>query len=94
MLHLTGRCNLECQHCCRDGSPRRREQLPCAWVVDSLRAAPGLGIASVYPTDGAPLLYPRFAEVAGVAHAVAGLNTTVCTNAALSRPRDADLLAG
>jgi len=94
MLHLTGRCNLECQHCYMDGSPRRREQLPYDWVVDSLQAAPGLGIASVFLTGGEPLLYPRFAEVAGVAHAVAGLKTTVCTNATLVRPHDADFLAG
>jgi Fe-coproporphyrin III synthase len=94
MLHLTGRCNLECQHCYMDGSPRRREQLPYDWVVDSLRAAPDLGIASVFLTGGEPMLYSRFAELAAVAHSVEGLSTTVCTNATLVRPRDAELLAG
>ena len=94
MLHLTGRCNLECQHCYMDGSPRRREQLPYEWVADSLRAAPDLGIGSVFLTGGEPMLHPRFADVAEVAHSVEGLTTTVCTNATLVRPRDAELLAG
>lgn len=94
MLHLTGRCNLECQHCYMDGSPRRREQLPFDWVAESLRAAPELGIGSVFLTGGEPLLHARFSEVAGVAASVPGLTTTVCTNATLVRQREAELLAG
>ncbi len=77
MLHLTGQCNLECRHCYMDGSPRRREQLPFDWIVESLRAAPGLGIGTLFLTGGEPLLYARFREVADVAAAVPGLTTKV-----------------
>ncbi|NGZ83709.1 radical SAM protein [Duganella aceris] len=93
MLHLTGRCNLECRHCYMDGSPRRREALPFDWVAQALRAAPGLGIGTLFLTGGEPLLYARFADVARVAAEVAGLATTVCTNATVVRRRDAALLA-
>lgn len=93
MLHLTGRCNLECRHCYMDGSPRRREALPFAWIEQALHAAPMLGIGSLFLTGGEPLLYRRFAEVAQVAAQVEGLATTVCTNATVVRPRHAELLA-
>lgn len=94
MLHLTGRCNLECRHCYMNGSPRRRERLPFEWIEQALRAAPELGIGSLFLTGGEPLLYRRFPELARIAAGVAGLSTTVCTNATVVRPRDADLLAG
>jgi MoaA/NifB/PqqE/SkfB family radical SAM enzyme len=77
-----------------DGSPRRREQLPFDWVADSLRAAPDLGIGSVFLTGGEPMLYSRFADVASVAASLQGVTTTVCTNATLVRQREAELLAG
>jgi MoaA/NifB/PqqE/SkfB family radical SAM enzyme len=93
MLHLTGRCNLECRHCYMDGSPRRREALPFAWIEQALQSAPALGIGTLFLTGGEPMLYPRFAEVAQAAAEVEGLNTTVCTNATVVRPRHADLLA-
>jgi len=93
MLHLTGRCNLECQHCYMEGSPRRREQLPFDWIAQSLRAAPQLGISSLFLTGGEPMLYGRFAEIAGLAAEVEGLSTTVCTNATLLRTGDAALFA-
>lgn len=91
MLHLTGRCNLECKHCYMEGSPRRREVLPLAWVADALRAAPELGIANVFLTGGEPLMYPHFKEAARIAASVDGLKTTICTNATLVRPADAAL---
>jgi Fe-coproporphyrin III synthase len=93
MLHLTGRCNLECQHCYMNGSPRRKEELPFDWIVQSLNDAPSLGITSLFLTGGEPLLYPRFMDIAKVASDVGGLSTTVCTNATLLRDRDAHILA-
>jgi MoaA/NifB/PqqE/SkfB family radical SAM enzyme len=93
MLHLTGRCNLECQHCYMEGSPRRREYLPFEWIEQALRDAPAMGIGSLFLTGGEPLLYPRFSDVAHVAADVKGLSTTVCTNATLVRSREADLFA-
>ena len=92
MLHLTGRCNLECRHCYMEGGPWRRERLPFDWIVDSLGVAPELGIGSVFFTGGEPLMYPRLAELARVA-AAGGLSTTICTNATLVRAQDADLFA-
>jgi MoaA/NifB/PqqE/SkfB family radical SAM enzyme len=93
MLHLTGQCNLECRHCYMEGSPRRREQLPFAWIEQAVRSAPALGIGSLFLTGGEPLLYSRFADIAGVAAQVGGLTTTVCTNATVVRKSEASLLA-
>jgi MoaA/NifB/PqqE/SkfB family radical SAM enzyme len=93
MLHLTGQCNLECRHCYMEGSPRRREQLPFDWIEQAVRSAPALGIGSLFLTGGEPLMYARFADVAGVAAEVEGLTTTVCTNATIVRPSEAQLLA-
>ena len=42
MLHLTGRCNLECKHCYMEGSPKRKERLPFEWIEQCLRDAPEL----------------------------------------------------
>ena len=36
MLHLTGRCNLECKHCYMEGSPKRKERLPFEWIEQCL----------------------------------------------------------
>jgi Fe-coproporphyrin III synthase len=91
MLHLTGKCNLECKHCYMEGSPRRREVLPLAWVADALRVAPELGIATAFLTGGEPLMYPHFKEAARIAASVDGLKTTVCTNATMVRPAEAAL---
>jgi MoaA/NifB/PqqE/SkfB family radical SAM enzyme len=93
MLHLTGQCNLECRHCYMEGSPRRRERLPFDWIEQSVRAAPSLGIGSLFLTGGEPLMYPRFADIATIAAQVEGLSTTVCTNATFVREREAKLLA-
>lgn len=93
MVHLTGRCNLECRHCYMEGSPRRRERLATPWVVESIRAAPGLGIGSLFLTGGEPLLHPDFVEVAEAAGAAEGLATTICTNATLLRLPDAERFA-
>ncbi len=93
MLHLTGQCNLECRHCYMEGSPRRREHLPLDWIAQAVRAAPSLGIGSLFLTGGEPLMYARFADVAGVAAEVSGLTTTVCTNATIVRKSEARLLA-
>jgi len=56
-----------------------------------LRVAPELGIGSLFITGGEPLMYPRFSAVARAAAEVEGLSTTVCTNATLVRPREAEL---
>ena len=93
MVHLTGRCNLECRHCYMDGSPRRRDRLPLDWVLDAVRTAPVLGIGSLFLTGGEPLLHPNFAELAEAAGAVTGLSTTICTNATLVRQREAERFA-
>jgi MoaA/NifB/PqqE/SkfB family radical SAM enzyme len=93
MLHLTGQCNLECRHCYMEGSPRRRERLPFAWIEQAVRAAPALGIGSLFLTGGEPLLYQRFEDIARVAAQVSGLTTTVCTNATVVRAPEAKLFA-
>lgn len=91
MLHLLGRCNLECGHCYMEGSPRRREQLPLEPVLRTIEECPALGIQTLFLTGGEPLLYRGLFQVLEVAASVAGLKTTVCTNGTLLSPRHAGL---
>jgi MoaA/NifB/PqqE/SkfB family radical SAM enzyme len=93
MLHLTGRCNLECVHCYMDGSPRRRDALPYDWVARTLRDAPALGIGTVFLTGGEPTLYPQFDAVLAQAAETEGLSVTLCTNATRLKPHHAALFA-
>jgi len=93
MLHLTGRCNLRCQHCYMNGSPNRQEQLPFEWIVETLGIAPSLGISTLFLTGGEPLLYPQFIDIARIASSIEGVSTTVCTNATLIRQHHANLFA-
>jgi MoaA/NifB/PqqE/SkfB family radical SAM enzyme len=93
MLHLTGRCNLECVHCYMEGSPRRRDVLPYDWVSRALRDAPALGVGTVFLTGGEPTLYPQFDAVLAEAAATEGLSVTLCTNATRLKAHHAALFA-
>ena len=93
MLHLTGRCNLECRHCYMDGGPWRRERLPKTWVLDAIGAAPELGIGSLFLTGGEPMMYPHLVEVLQVAGGIDGLDVTLSTNATLINSHFAEALA-
>lgn len=86
MLHLLGRCNLECLHCYMEGSPRRREQLPLESVLQAIGECSALGIGTLSLTGGEPLLYPGLDRVLEAAARVPGLQTTVCTNGTLLNP--------
>ena len=59
MLHLLGRCNLECAHCYMEGSPRRRERLALNTVLQAIAECKALGVGSVSLTGGEPLLQQR-----------------------------------
>jgi MoaA/NifB/PqqE/SkfB family radical SAM enzyme len=80
MLHLLGRCNLECAHCYMEGSPRRREQLPLELVLRAIGESEQLGIGTIVVTGGEPLLYRGVERVLKAAAAVPGVQTTLCTN--------------
>ena len=82
MLHLLGRCNLECLHCYMEGSPHREEQLPVDSVLSAVGECQALGIETLFLTGGEPLLY-RGLDAVLEAAARAGLQTTVCTNGTL-----------
>ena len=86
MLHLLGRCNLECLHCYMEGSPRRQEQLPLDCVVRAIGECPELGIETLFLTGGEPLLYQGLDQALEAAARVPGLQTTVCTNGTLLSP--------
>jgi MoaA/NifB/PqqE/SkfB family radical SAM enzyme len=79
MLHLLGRCNLECAHCYMEGSPRRREELPLELVLRAIGESEALGIGTIVVTGGEPLLY-RGVERVLEAAAASGAQTTLCTN--------------
>jgi MoaA/NifB/PqqE/SkfB family radical SAM enzyme len=83
MLHLLGRCNLECLHCYMEGSPHRQEQLSVEAVLRTIGECQALGIGTLFLTGGEPLLYRNLDQVLEAAAGVPGLQTTVCTNGTL-----------
>src|SRR5260370_42697682 len=89
MLHLLGRCNLECLHCYMEGSPKREEQLPVEPVLRAVGECPALGIGTLFLTGGEPLLYRGLDQVLEAAAQTTGLQTTVCTNGTLLTSRQA-----
>jgi MoaA/NifB/PqqE/SkfB family radical SAM enzyme len=62
-LHLTDRCQLDCQHCLRDPGLKPLDlPLPLVLVVlDQARAV--YGIRQVSLTGGEPTLHPQFAQI-------------------------------
>jgi Fe-coproporphyrin III synthase len=91
MLHLLGRCNLECLHCYMGGSPSRSEMLPLAHVLDAVGECESLDIGTLYLTGGEPLLYRGLDEVLAAAAEVPALQITLCTNAMLVTQRRVEL---
>jgi len=89
MLHLLGRCNLECAHCYMEGSPRRREELPLELVLRAIGESEELGIGTIVVTGGEPFLYRGLRRVLEAAAAVSGAQTTLCTNGTTLTPRRA-----
>jgi len=83
MLHLLGRCNLECAHCYMEGSPHRQERLRLDSVLQAVGECQVLGVGSISLTGGEPLLYPDLDRVLEAAAAVPGLKITLCTNGTL-----------
>jgi MoaA/NifB/PqqE/SkfB family radical SAM enzyme len=92
MLHLLGRCNLTCLHCYMDGSPSRKERLPLDRVLGAVAECRPLDIGALYLTGGEPLFYRGLEEVLRAAADVPGMETTLCTNGSLLKPRHAELL--
>ncbi|MFT0174268.1 radical SAM protein [Paraburkholderia mimosarum] len=89
MLHLLGRCNLECRHCYMEGSPRRQERLPLDAVLGAIDECPKLGIGTICITGGEPFLYRDLDRVLEAAAAQPEVQTTLCTNGTLLTPRRA-----
>jgi MoaA/NifB/PqqE/SkfB family radical SAM enzyme len=89
MLHLLGRCNLECAHCYMDGSPRRHERLPLDAVLRAIGECETLGVGSISVTGGEPLLYPSLDLVIEAAAALPDVTITLCTNGTLLTARRA-----
>jgi Fe-coproporphyrin III synthase len=89
MLHLLGRCNLECAHCYMEGSPRRHERLALDAVLRALDECRSLGLGSISITGGEPLLYPDLDCVLESAAQNSGVSITLCTNGTLITARRA-----
>ena len=75
-----------------EGSPERRERLSPRAVIRAIEESDALGIGTLYLTGGEPLLYRALPHVLHAATNIAGLETTVCTNATLIKGRHAALL--
>jgi len=87
MVHLLGRCNLECLHCYMEGSPHREEQLPVDDVLRAIGECPALGIGTLTLTGGEPLLYKGLDQVLeAAAGSMPGVTIRVCTNGTLLSP--------
>src|SRR5215831_6974043 len=91
MLHLLGRCNLECLHCYMEGGPARREELRLDDVVAAIGECKAIGIGQLYLTGGEPFLYAGLDEALRVATA-AGLKITVCSNGSVRSARHVEAL--
>jgi MoaA/NifB/PqqE/SkfB family radical SAM enzyme len=87
MLHLLGRCNLECEHCYMEGAPRREERLAIADVLRAIGECAELGVKTISLTGGEPLLYPELDRVIDAAAKVPGVQVLLCTNGTLLTPR-------
>jgi MoaA/NifB/PqqE/SkfB family radical SAM enzyme len=89
MIHLLGRCNLECAHCYMDGSPSRTERLEIAHVLGAIAESEALGVTSLFLTGGEALLYRELDTALEACSHVPGLRVTVCTNGMLVKERHA-----
>jgi len=83
MLHLLGRCNLQCAHCYMEGSPARQEQLPLDSVLQAIGECGQLGVGTLVLTGGEPLMYKALDRVLQSAAQVKSLQITLCTNGTL-----------
>jgi Fe-coproporphyrin III synthase len=83
MIHLLGRCNLECHHCYMEGSPRREERLPLDLVLRAIGECQKLGVGAICVTGGEPLLYRGLDRVLEASAGITSAQTTVCTNGSL-----------
>jgi Fe-coproporphyrin III synthase len=89
MIHLLGRCNLECAHCYMEGSPSRSERLEIGQVLGAISECEALGVTSLFLTGGESLLYRELDTALEACSEVPGLRVTVCTNGMLVKERDA-----
>ena len=91
MVHLLGRCNLQCLHCYMEGAPTRREKLSLEHVLSAISECELIGIGSLYLTGGEPLLYKGLPDILRAASQVPNLEVTLCTNGTLVSARHAAL---
>jgi MoaA/NifB/PqqE/SkfB family radical SAM enzyme len=89
LIHLLGRCNLECAHCYMDGSPSRSERIEIEQVLGAISECQALGVTSLFLTGGESLLYRELDTALEACSLVPGLRVTVCTNGMLVKERHA-----
>jgi Fe-coproporphyrin III synthase len=94
LIHLLDQCNLLCQHCYMDASPKRHTRLPLELALSSLKDVEKLGIETIYLSGGEPFLYPQLPEVLATAAQQSRLNVYIATNGTLIGPDEAELLKG
>lgn len=73
------RCNLACQHCHVESSPKRQEQMTWQTMRKVLDAARRAGAKTLDITGGAPEMHPHFREFVDEAQML-GLRVMVRTN--------------
>jgi len=83
IIHLLNRCNLRCQHCYMDATPRGKSLLPLELVLRSLGDAERLGIRTVYLSGGEPFLYRDLPAVLSYASGARPFYFAICTNGTL-----------
>jgi Fe-coproporphyrin III synthase len=81
-IHPTRQCNLSCLHCYSSSSPRERDRLPVALLLDAVSAAADEDYTMVSLSGGEPLLYEPLPDLLRHARHL-GLRTTVTSNGTL-----------
>lgn len=83
-LYTNMHCNLACDYCCVESSPRTApELLELAVVRELLEQAADIGVQELYLTGGEPFLHPDIVEI--VTLCAAARPTVVLTNGMLFR---------
>jgi hypothetical protein len=79
-IHVTYTCPLECAHCCFSSSPRNKDSLPIATILESIKSFSGSTVKMIAFTGGEPfLLGSKLDDVVRAAKSI-GVTTRVVSS--------------
>ncbi len=92
LIHLLNRCNLLCQHCYVDATPKSTGRLPLDLVLRTLDEAEQLGMGTINLSGGEPFLYPELPEILAFVSSKPTFSLRVSSNGTLIGSEEAALL--